>query len=207
MKHSQTPEPQSRGFSLVELLVVVGVIAIMAAVSLPMISGYLRHYKIRGGAQEVAAEIQSARGKAIGKNVNWGVVFVTLDAETYRWVIEDDQNPNDGMETTRPTLATVMADARQAGPVLSLPLGVQFSQACTTGMPGGTTWDVGMRFNRLGAWCDPNASAANCPALTGVGTAFVKSTGAGAAICLMQSTTGLSKVVTITNGGRVVIQP
>src|SRR4030095_15019601 len=81
--------PQS-GFTLLELLVVVGIIAVMAAVGLPAIGRYFRTYQIRNAAREVASEIQTARTKAIMKNVNWGVLFVTLSPNTYRIVIEDD---------------------------------------------------------------------------------------------------------------------
>ena len=50
-----------RGFTIVEILVVVAIIAIMAAVALPSIATYVRNYRIRGATQEVASEIQTAR--------------------------------------------------------------------------------------------------------------------------------------------------
>ena len=194
----------ARGFTLVELLVVVGVIAIMAAVSLPFIVGYVRQYKIKGAQQEVAKEIQAARGKAIGKNVNFGVSFLTLSDSTYRWVIEDDQDPADGMSTTRFAWADLLNDpalAAQRGPVLSLPLGVVFSQACPN-LTG--PWVSAMRFGRLGSWCE--LGTGDCEAIP-VGAQFVQSVGSVATVCLSQPDTGLTRIVTIAKGGRVTAQP
>src|SRR4051812_41937734 len=90
------PKPHSRsspsaGFTLIELLVVMGIIGLAAALSLPAIGRFIRNYRIRGATQQVAGEVQAARNRAIGKNVNLGVVFLTLSPTTYQWAVEDDQ--------------------------------------------------------------------------------------------------------------------
>src|SRR5688572_8789020 len=123
---------REEGFSLIELLVVVAIIAIMAATALPAIGAYFRNYQIKGAQSQVAGEIQTARSRAIMRNVNTGVSFVIVDQNSYRWIIEDPP--------------VVM------GPLRELPPGVVFQPAAAT--PG-----QGFRFSRLGAWCDPAIAA------------------------------------------------
>src|SRR5262245_38051098 len=150
--HDRGPDRPS-GFSVIELLIVVGIIGILAAVSLPAIGRYIRNYQIRAASQQVLGEIQAARGKAISKNVNFGVVFLIVNATQYQYVIEDDQNPELNTSKTRYTtyqnISTLQGDAvrktTQFGPIRDLPRGVVFGTTCS----GFTAGAKAFRFNRL----------------------------------------------------------
>lgn len=208
MRHSPrtTRARSSSGFSLIELLVVVGIIGATAAVSLPLIGRYIKNYQIRAGTQQVAGEIQSARNRAISKNVNLGVVFVTTSPTTYQWAVEDGTGTGTGRNQTRPTVdATFLANTAQASPVFTLPNRLTFSTTCPSPAPTGGNWRSSMRFNRLGAWCDPNGTAEPCPAV-GVGQNFVYNNGSGSTVCVIQASTGLQRRVDVLTGGRVAAQ-
>jgi type II secretory pathway pseudopilin PulG len=176
---------------LLELLVVVGIIAVMAAVGLPAIGRYFRNYQIRNAAREVASEIQTARTKAIMKNVNWGVLFVTLSPTTYRIVIEDDP--------ANPAMRTL----NLMDPIRTLPGDVLFSSVGAT--------DPSLRYDRMGAACDPGSNITLCPNV-GVGANYIKYVagadavaGTGWFIELTQPSTGLTQTVRVLSGGRVQV--
>ena len=196
-----------RGFSIVEMVIVVAIVGVLAAVAFPNIAQYTKNYRIRGAAQEVAGELQAARSKAIMTNTNEGVSFVAVDADSYRFVQED--------------LALDVAAGRlpagaEMSPILDLPIGIRFVPA------GAGASTASLRFLRMGNFCNPEAGGACDPAVVTVcyadevstrcnreaGTPYFAPEADGTLVLtLLEETSQLRRTVRIAPGGRVLPQP
>ena len=187
--------PQA-GFTLVELLTVVAIIGLLSAVAVPAIARYMRNYRIRGAAQQVAGEIGAARTKAIARNTNLGVLFVTLSSSTYRWVIQDDP--------TVPGHPAVVHDAdhdaRAGGPAADAAdrRRLRRRRRDDARRSGSTASADSARRARAAAAASPARPRRTTSGWTRAGQATVT---------LLQADTGLRRTVTVTPGGRVLAQP
>jgi uncharacterized protein (TIGR02596 family) len=65
----------SRGFTLTELLVVLGIMAILAVATLPAIKGTLSSVDLKGAAASLAAEVDLARQTATTRNMEVDMRF------------------------------------------------------------------------------------------------------------------------------------
>lgn len=204
------------GFTLLELLVVVALIAVMAAVSLPAIARFIRNYRIRSAVEEVKGDLQRARTTAIMKNVNLGVVFLVTSPTTYRFVVEDPLTPGDNnLRAPGPgvNLDAAFFDPAPANPnrtrifpERTLPSGVVFASTnaeCPAAAlpPVGAAFapnNFGVRFSRLGASCNPSGpvdTINTCPVVLPARTNVLMSTGGNTVVCVLDTTTGLSRTL------------
>jgi prepilin-type N-terminal cleavage/methylation domain-containing protein len=134
------------GFSLIEVLVVITIIAILCAFAIPSVASYMKVYTIRGAVRSTNDDLQKARNIALTRNVSNGVVFYVLDKTHFGYYAEDVRDTTTGvMNFNRASFAT--ADAAGAAGVLEkLPPRIEF-------VPGGSGKYV--RYDKYGRSCDP----------------------------------------------------
>ncbi len=70
-----TRKKRQGGFSLVELLIVMGLIVILAAVTVPLFLTNIPKYRLRGAARMVVSDFQRAKLEAVKRNCNVEIRF------------------------------------------------------------------------------------------------------------------------------------
>ena len=70
---------KNSGFTLVEILTVIAIIAIVSSIVLPNVIAWLPRYRLNSGAEEIQSTLQLARLGAIKENTNATVTFDTAN--------------------------------------------------------------------------------------------------------------------------------
>lgn len=96
------PSRARRGFSLVELLIVIGIILVVSAISFPGVTRSIRAYRLNGTAANVSGTLQLARFDAVRLNrstppLSWRTLI--SGNQNIVWV---DRNNNGAPDATEP---------------------------------------------------------------------------------------------------------
>jgi len=117
-----------RGFTLVEMMIVIAVLAIIAAIAAPNFQTYMAQRRLNGAARLVMTDLMDARMKAVSENNQFKVFFL----DTHQYKMLDDEN-NNGTEDTGETSVTKDIQSNYPGVTLS-------ASAHPIFYPRGTAW-------------------------------------------------------------------
>jgi len=96
----------SKGFTLIETMVIVAIIGLLAGLTIPSFSNYLQRQKVIGARSELMADIQYARSLAIARRTTFRIDF---ESDRYQLVLP---GPDDIIrENEAPDGVTFAADA------------------------------------------------------------------------------------------------
>ncbi|CAA9892961.1 Fimbrial protein pilin [Candidatus Methylobacter favarea] len=72
----------SSGVTLVEVMIVIAIIGILAAMAVPSFSELMKQQRVEGAAEGLVAALQNAKAEAIKTNNNMGIVFTPATTGT-----------------------------------------------------------------------------------------------------------------------------
>ncbi len=200
----------SRGFSLVELLVVMAVGAILAAISIPYGLNYIRHYQTTAAAQAVASMMQMSRSQAVKRNARNGLIlnfdypaagqlqFTTLDQDPETMAAYGGIYPGPGASANfdpnnRNYGVAPAVDDNPSPPhgiIVNLPAEMEFDDS-------GGTWNA-LLFRSSGAVEAVNANASGNPLIRQDGLDWV--------VTIRYPRFGFVRVIRVSRNGRVQVE-
>jgi type IV fimbrial biogenesis protein FimT len=115
--------PAARGFTAIEMLIVIVIVCVLASIAMPSVAGFSVNQRLRMAGYDLIADLTFARGEAVKRN---GRVTISRVGSSWAggWTVADSGgnalrshpalDPS-VVETTGPAAVTFGLDGRQVG--------------------------------------------------------------------------------------------
>jgi type IV fimbrial biogenesis protein FimT len=170
MRHRTAPKGRE-GFSLIEMMIVVAVLMILAAVFSPLISNAVSGIKLRYSATGLSGLIQKARIEAARKNTFYSVEQTTLSAGVVAYYV--DLGKNNTFAAGDPLVAINQVNVH-SGTGAGAPSESTFATSLNFALDSS---GVLPKFNARGLPCLP--AGGTCPQIPGQGFIYFLSRNTG----------------------------
>ena len=87
------------GFTLIEMMVTIGIIAILSAIAVPNYISHRNNQQVSRAAREIYSALQSAKMSAINDNTTINVLFSPGTSSAGTYLVFEDANNNDAFDT------------------------------------------------------------------------------------------------------------
>jgi len=137
---TQNPLP-NKGFSMVEVMVVILIITVVTATSIPYVTGLTRLFRIAGDARSIAAQLNTARMRAAA-DFTHGRLYIDLTRNTYQLQIWNKAS-SCWIANTDPTNTCITySSSAPSGTVTNLSTGMSFGYGSLTTGPTAATSSI-----------------------------------------------------------------
>lgn len=92
---------KNSGFTLYEMLAVIGIVAVLSTIAIPNFLGWLPKYQLGSAARTLLSVMQYARLVAVKDNVD---ILVNFDPDKDKYIVFPDYNTSDSQDNDEPTL-------------------------------------------------------------------------------------------------------